>query len=52
MIITKQKKINDILNSIGEGPVFIAGCSECATICHTGGEKEVLEMKDTLDEKA
>jgi ferredoxin len=51
MIITKQKKINDILNSVGEGPVFIAGCNECATVCHTGGEKEVLEMKDTLDEK-
>jgi ferredoxin len=51
MIITKQKDFNEILQSISEGPVFIAGCSECATICHTGGEKEVLVMKKVLENK-
>ena len=51
MIVTKQKNFNDLLNSIGRGPVFIIGCNECATICHTGGEREVLEMKNTLDDK-
>ena len=50
MIITKQKKLMDILKTLDE-PVFITGCSECATISHTGGEKEVLEMKDILEKK-
>jgi ferredoxin len=51
MIITKQKEFNDLLNSIDDGPVFIVGCSECATMCNTGGEEEVLAMKDTLENK-
>lgn len=51
MIITKQKDFNELLSSIGKEPVFIIGCSECATMCHTGGEKEVLEMKVTLEDK-
>ncbi len=51
MIITKQKNFEDLINSIEDGPVFIAGCSECATLCHTGGEEEVLAMKDSLEDK-
>jgi ferredoxin len=51
MIITKQKEFNDLLNHIGEGPVFIVGCSECATLCHTGGKEEILAMKDALRKK-
>jgi len=51
MIITKQKDFNDLLNSIKDGPVFIIGCSECATLCHTGGEKEVLLMRKDLRKK-
>lgn len=51
MIITKQKEFNDLLNSIDDGPVFIIGCNECATLCHTGGEEEVLEMQDALENK-
>jgi len=51
MIITKQKEFNDLLNSIDDGPVFIVGCSECATLCHTGGEEEVLTMKNALENK-
>jgi len=51
MIITKQKEFNDLLNSIDDGPVFIIGCNECATLCHTGGEEEVLEMKEALENK-
>lgn len=49
MIITIQKKLKEILKSLENKPVFIVGCSECATICHTGGEEEVLAMKDTLE---
>jgi len=51
MIITKQKEFNDLLSHIGKGPVFIVGCSECATLCHTGGEEEIFAMKDALRKK-
>jgi len=51
MIITKQKEFNDLLSHIGEGPVFIVGCSECATLCHTGGKEEIFAMKDALRKK-
>jgi ferredoxin len=50
MIITKPKSLHDVLLLIGKGPVFILGCSECATQCHTGGELEVIEMKQTLEQ--
>lgn len=51
MIVTKQKELNDIIKCISEGPVFIIGCSECATVCHTGGEEEVLSMKKALEKQ-
>ncbi|MDH7517641.1 MAG: methylenetetrahydrofolate reductase C-terminal domain-containing protein [Candidatus Thermoplasmatota archaeon] len=51
MIITKQKELKDLLNRLNDKSVFIVGCSECATVCHTGGEKEVLAMKDVLQKK-
>lgn len=51
MIITRQKEFNDLFIHIDEGPVFIVGCSECATLCHTGGEEEISAMKDALKDK-
>jgi ferredoxin len=51
MIVTRQKNFDDLLKSIANGPVFIIGCSECATLCHTGGEEEVLQMKSILEKK-
>ena len=51
MIITKQKDLDNIVEMISGDPVFIVGCSECATLCNTGGEKEVLEMKKYLEER-
>ena len=48
MIITKSKDINYILKKIEKKPVFIMGCSECATICKTGGEKEVNDIIEYL----
>jgi ferredoxin len=51
MIITKQKEIESIIRLVESGPVFIIGCSECATLCNTGGEKEVKEMKKILEDK-
>lgn len=52
MIITRQKNFRDIINKIQKKSVFIVGCSECATLCNTGGETEVLEMKKRLEENS
>lgn len=49
MIITKQKDIKEILNYVKDEKVFIVGCGECADTCHTGGEKDVLKMKEELE---
>ena len=50
MIITKQKEKSEILKYVeGEDKIFIFGCGECATVCKTGGEKEVAEMKRFLE---
>jgi len=51
MIITRQKNFEDLLCSIDNGPVFVVGCSECATLCHTGGEEEVLEIIRKFEKK-
>lgn len=50
MIATKQKSFEDILKFLeGKQKVFLMGCGECATTCKTGGEPELLEMKDKLE---
>ena len=49
MIISKQKSLDYILSRIGEKSVFIIGCSECATLCQSGGEEEVKQMKNDLE---
>jgi ferredoxin len=49
MIITKQKNFEDLFCSLGSGPVFLMGCSECATLCHTGGKDEIQAMKTALE---
>lgn len=51
MIITKQKPFDELLKTIGHGPVFLVGCSECATLCHTGGEEELIQMKAALEQQ-
>jgi len=51
MIVTKPKAIEEILKVLGADPVFLIGCSECATLCHTGGKDEVLTMKELLENK-
>jgi len=52
MIFTEQKPREEILGFLkGRGPVFIVGCSECATACHTGGEEEARQMKGILEEQ-
>ncbi|MFA5094433.1 MAG: methylenetetrahydrofolate reductase C-terminal domain-containing protein [Candidatus Omnitrophota bacterium] len=52
MIITRQKPIDDILKCLdGIEKVFIVGCTQCATICKTGGEEEVKSMRQVLEGK-
>jgi hypothetical protein len=50
LIVTEQKSMEEILKSLsGKKKVFLAGCAVCATICKTGGEPEVLQMKENLE---
>lgn len=50
MIVTQKKPQEEILNMLKkQDKVFLIGCGECSTTCHTGGEKEVLEMKQWLE---
>jgi ferredoxin len=52
MIVTEKKDIKDILKYLKKtDDIFIIGCAQCATSCNTGGEKEVFELKQQLEEK-
>jgi len=51
MIITKQKNFEQLLRVLEDGPVFLIGCSECATLCHTGGKDEISAMKEALEKR-
>jgi hypothetical protein len=52
MIITRQKPVDDIIKCLeGIEKVFIVGCTQCATICKTGGEDEVRNMRQVLEGK-
>ena len=48
--ITEQKPFEEITEILsGVERVYLIGCGTCATMCHTGGKSEVLEMKDKLE---
>jgi ferredoxin len=50
-LITRQKPFDEISEFLGNAnKIYLAGCGSCAMMCHTGGEKEVLQMKDELEE--
>jgi len=50
MIATKQKTFECILETIKDKKnIFLLGCGECATTCKTGGEPEILAMKQKLE---
>jgi len=50
MIITELKPLQDIVDSLkGYARIFLVGCGECATTCKTGGEPEILKMKEYLE---
>ncbi len=51
MIITRPRdwsRVREGLGSVGARRVFIMGCGQCATVAHTGGEKEVAEAAERL----
>ena len=48
--VTKQKPLEEITKSLEKcQSVFIIGCGTCATMLHTGGKTEVLDMKAKLE---
>ncbi len=48
--ITAQKPTEEILKYLEKCRwVHIIGCGTCATLCHTGGKAEVMEMKERLE---
>ena len=50
MIISRPKDFEEILQSLeGAQKVFVLGCGECATLCETGDETRVAEMKSRLE---
>lgn len=49
MIITKKKDFRELMDTIkGHNTFFLIGCSECASLCGTGGETEIKEMTEAL----
>jgi len=52
MIISELKPFPEVLGYLeGEGKIFIVGCKGCAEVCQTGGEPQVLEMKQKLEQE-
>jgi ferredoxin len=48
--ITRQKPAEEIMKYVDKcGKVYIIGCGTCATLCHTGGKSEVIEMKQRIE---
>ena len=50
MIITKKRNPEELKENIKKyNSFFLLGCSECATLCGTGGEPELQAMKEALE---
>ena len=45
MIISEQKSFDKLLDQVDNQSIFLLGCSECATLCHTGGKKELIQLE-------
>jgi len=49
-VITEQKPWDEVMEYLKKHQkVYLIGCGTCATMCHTGGKSDVLEMKDKLE---
>ncbi len=47
--ITRKKLDEELMRLLeGSNRIFIAGCGTCTTLTHTGGQKEVTQMKEYL----
>ena len=52
MIITRKKPLEELFAMLGDvKKVAIVGCGNCASACQTGGEKEMQELKNILEER-
>lgn len=52
MIITRKKDRTKLLENIKNYKfIFLLGCSECATLCATGGEEQIAELKGLLEKE-
>ncbi|MCM8765980.1 MAG: methylenetetrahydrofolate reductase C-terminal domain-containing protein [Candidatus Omnitrophica bacterium] len=52
MIISKLKPWEEIVSYLKDREkIFIIGCGECSTTCKSGGEKEILEVKEKLEKE-
>jgi len=51
MLVSEQKPVEEILRYLdGEKAIFLIGCKGCAEGCQSGGEQQVIEMKQKLEE--
>jgi len=49
MIVTKKKNFQELKENIKNyNSFFLIGCSECATLCGTGGEEQIKELIEIL----
>ena len=49
MIVTQPKPWSEVAELLkGRKQLFLVGCGECATLCQTGGEKEVAALREQL----
>jgi len=50
MIITKKREFKKLMENLKNyDSLFLVGCSECASLCGTGGEPELESLKETLE---
>lgn len=48
--ITSSKPFEEILTFLdGCDSIYLVGCGTCATMCHTGGKNEVIDMMNKLE---
>jgi ferredoxin len=50
MIITKKREFKKLMENLKNyKSFFLIGCSECASLCGTGGDPELASMKEALE---